>query len=190
MKIPKTKTEFTIWVYCLAIILLASCSVVIVMKLIFWPPCTQSGSICVIDGWSVAGLAGTILGVAATMLGILGAVAVAAWWVSLNDRVTDQVNNLYKAQEKEINSLILKSRVTKYELVHLQNFDAPGAFLAENRDTFIPELRHLLSLDLIDRQPDHGFRSLNEAFKRNKKVNVKEHFHITGAGKDYLDQIK
>jgi hypothetical protein len=110
MKIPKTKTDFAIWFYCIAIALLASGAVVIVIKLIFWPPCTQSGNICAIDGWTAAGLAGTVLGVAATVLAILGAVAVAAWWVSLNDRVTDQVTQLYDTQKRvisgHVNSLV------------------------------------------------------------------------------------
>ncbi len=89
---------------------------VIIVKLMFWPPCTQTGNICVVDGWSVAGLAATILGVATTVLAILGAVAVAAWWTSLNDRVNDQVKRLYEAQQKEVNAqvdLLLKEQQKK-----------------------------------------------------------------------------
>ncbi|HEX6485023.1 MAG TPA: hypothetical protein VF043_39775 [Ktedonobacteraceae bacterium] len=97
------KTKFALAFYYLAIGLLTACAITIVVKLIFWPPCTQTGNLCVIDGWSVAGLAGTVLAVAATVLAILGAVAVAAWWTSLNERVTDQVKKLYSEQKAEIN---------------------------------------------------------------------------------------
>ncbi len=85
------QTKIALAFYYLSISLLVACSLVIVIKLIFWPPCTQMGNTCVIDPWSVAGLAATILGVAATILAVLGAVAVAAWWTSLNERVNNQV---------------------------------------------------------------------------------------------------
>ena len=89
--------------YYIAIVVLTLSALGIVWRLIIFPPCTQIGNACVIEGWSVAGLAGTVLGVAATVLAILGAVAVAAWWTSLDKRVTKQVNKLYNAQKKEIN---------------------------------------------------------------------------------------
>src|SRR6266568_4242533 len=79
------KTKFALAFYYISIGFLTACAVVIVIKLIFWPPCTQTGNTCVIDAWSAAGLEGSILGVSATMLAILGAVAVAGWWTSLND---------------------------------------------------------------------------------------------------------
>jgi len=89
-----------------AIIFLVIFAGVIVVKLIFWPPCTQMGNACVVDGWSVAGLAAMVLAVAATMLAILGAVAVAAWWTSLNARVNDQVRKHYTAQQKEVDARV------------------------------------------------------------------------------------
>lgn len=96
------KTKFALAFYCLAIGLLTACAIVIVAKLIFWPPCTKTGNTCAIDPWTTAGLAGTVLAVAATVLAVLGAVSVAAWWTSLNTRVTDQVNDLYEDHKKEI----------------------------------------------------------------------------------------
>jgi hypothetical protein len=54
----------------------------------------------------VAGLAGTVLALAATVLAVLGAVAVAAWWTSLNDRVVEQIKRLYEAQKKEVNTQV------------------------------------------------------------------------------------
>jgi hypothetical protein len=100
------KTKFALAFYYIVISFLAACAAAIVIKLIFWPPCTQYGNTCVIDPWSTAGLAGTVLAVAATVLAILGAVAVAAWWTSLNDRVNDQVKKLYETQKVEINTQV------------------------------------------------------------------------------------
>src|SRR6266566_9157542 len=100
------KTIFAIVCYCIAIGFLVACVAVIVVKLIFWPPCTQIGNTCAIDPWSTAGLAGTVLAVSATVLAILGAVAVAAWWTSLNDRVNNQVTKLYETQKVEINTQV------------------------------------------------------------------------------------
>ncbi len=57
------------------------------------PPCTTvSKDICGVNDWSIAGLAATILGVAATVLAFLGAFAVAAWWKDLNEQIKQQVN--------------------------------------------------------------------------------------------------
>lgn len=92
--------------YYLAISFLVACVIVIVVKLIFWPPCTQIGNTCAIDPWSTAGLAGTVLAVSATVLAILGAVAVAAWWTSLNATVTERVRKLYKKQQREVNTQV------------------------------------------------------------------------------------
>ncbi len=96
------KTRIALYCYYLSISLLTVCAIGIVVKLLFWPPCTQTGNTCVIEPWSVAGLAGTVLAVAATVLAILGAVAVAAWWLSLNNIVTGRVKKLYKLHKKEI----------------------------------------------------------------------------------------
>jgi len=100
------KTFFAIAIYIIAIVCIVVFAGVIVTTLIFWPPCTQMGHNCVVDGWSIAGLAATVLAVAATVLAVLGAVAVAAWWISLNDRVTDQVTKLYNEQKTEINKQV------------------------------------------------------------------------------------
>lgn len=100
------RTKFALAFYYLAIGFLTACSVTIVVKLIFWPPCTQTGNTCAVDPWSAAGLEGGILGVSATVLAILGAVAVAGWWTYLNERVTNQVTILYNAQKKDIDRLL------------------------------------------------------------------------------------
>jgi len=59
------------------------------------PPCTSiSKDICGVNDWSIAGLAATILGVAATVLAFLGAFAVAVFWKDLDHKVEVQVNQL------------------------------------------------------------------------------------------------
>lgn len=88
------KTKFAIVLYSTAIVSLVVMTGFVIWRLIIMPPCTQVGSLCIIDSWSVAGLAGTVLAVAATVLAVLGAVAVAAWWSSLNERVSSQVTAL------------------------------------------------------------------------------------------------
>lgn len=99
-------TKVAIAFYYLSIGSVVFCGDVIAVKLIFWPPCTQMGHNCVVDGWSVAGLAATVLAVAATVLAVLGAVAVAAWWTSLNARVTEQVTKLAEALKTEVDTRV------------------------------------------------------------------------------------
>lgn len=138
------KTKFALAFYYISIGFLTACAVVIVIKLIFWPPCTQTGNTCVIDSWSAAGLEGTILGVSATVLAILGAVAVAGWWTSLNDRVTDQVTKLYNKQKEEVMSPLetdikqsqrriddIKESLNDFETTITESFAALGPLLAE-----------------------------------------------------------
>src|SRR5258708_35497100 len=100
------KKNLALIVYIFAITLLSACATTIIVKLIFWPPCTQTGNICVVDGWSVAGLAATILGVSATVLAILGAVGVAGWWIWLNDRVKNLITTLYEDQKLKVNKIV------------------------------------------------------------------------------------
>lgn len=96
-----SKTRFALYFYYLAIGLLTACAIAIVVKLIVFPPCAPHGNTCVVDPWSAAGLEGTVLAVSATVLAILGAVAVAGWWTTLDRRVKDQVGVLYEDQKKE-----------------------------------------------------------------------------------------
>jgi hypothetical protein len=122
------KTKFAIAFYYIAIGFLVACAAVIVVKLIFWPPCTQIGNTCAIDPWSTAGLAGTVLAVAATLLAILGAVSVAAWWTSLNDRVNEQVTKLYETQKAEINTQVDTMLAGQREKVDVQLEEFQTAF--------------------------------------------------------------
>ena len=93
--------NITLVIYIFAIGLLVTLTGIIIFKLLFWPPCTPIGTkdtSCIVDGWSVAGLAATILGVAAAILALLGAFAVAAWWSDLNKRVSEQVTKIFKEE--------------------------------------------------------------------------------------------
>jgi hypothetical protein len=70
-------TRIGLAAYYIAIICLIIISTTIIIKLTFWPSCDTQVTKCV-DGWSVAGLAASIVGIAGTILALLGAFAVAA----------------------------------------------------------------------------------------------------------------
>lgn len=74
--------------------------------------------------------------------------------------------------------------VSDYERMHLENFALDKPFLANTpKDSnFENELRRLNTLNLIERQPGKGFRSL---FRDSKKKNIKDHFRLTNRGHEY-----
>ncbi len=80
--------------------------------------------------------------------------------------------------------------MTKYELDHLRYLDSPGPFFAVNKGNFIPELRHLLLMHFIDRQPNRWIGSMEVAFTQNGRVNVKDYVYITDEGKAYLKEME
>lgn len=85
----------TAYYIALSVLVLLFCAIIvgILISISRLPPCTTiSKDICGVNDWSIAGLAATILGVAATVLAFLGAFAVAAWWKDLNEQVKQQVN--------------------------------------------------------------------------------------------------
>src|SRR5260370_39234596 len=94
------KTKLALAFYYIAISALVLSALGIVWRFIIFPPCTQIGNNCVLQPWDISGFAGTVLGVSATMVGILGALAVAAWWSNLDKRVIEQVDKRYDSQEK------------------------------------------------------------------------------------------
>ena len=193
------RTSLALVLYSVAIISLVVLTGFVIWRLIIMPPCTPTGNLCVIEGWSVAGLAGTVLGVAATVLAILGAVAVAGWWLNLEDRVRDQVDKLFDQGvikehiDKRISIEVFRSLSTKYELNHLRYFARPEPFLADYNSNFIRELTHLQLLNFIERVVEDEpapIRSLKAALEQNGQVNVKDYFHITDKGKEYLKQVE
>jgi methyl-accepting chemotaxis protein len=96
-------TRIAIATYYLAICVFLVCLVTLVVKLTFWPVCTGA-SAC--DGWTVAGLVGAIMGLSAVFLGILGAIALAAWWTSLDTRVEDRITQLLTVRVQAVQDSI------------------------------------------------------------------------------------
>jgi len=141
------KTIVMLATYCLAFLSLVACTVIIVIRLLFWTPCTPTGQggVCAVDVWSIAGLAATVLAVAATVLAFLGAFAVAYWWANLDKRVTYQVNHLYKRQEEQVNQLVkelLEKQTTKVD-TQLQQFQGDFHTLGERLETLRNEQKAL-----------------------------------------------
>jgi hypothetical protein len=108
------RTRYALTFYYVVTSLLVVCAAIIVVKLLFFPPCTPAGpngSVCTVDGWSIAGLAATVLGVAAAILTILGALAVAYWWAELDKRVKAQVTELFNTTlDKKVEDLLDKQK--------------------------------------------------------------------------------
>jgi tetratricopeptide (TPR) repeat protein len=120
------KFRLPIFAFYIAIGFLVIFSGVIVWRLMFLPPCTPTkASSCLLDGASVAGLAATVMGVAAAILALLGAFAVAAWWTNLDERINKQVNYIFKNElTPQVNQQVnaLQSRITEAN-DKLQAFD-------------------------------------------------------------------
>jgi hypothetical protein len=91
-----------------------------------------------------------------------------------------------QSQAKEIDWIktMIKLLISDYERLHLQNLVSEKPFIAEVKQgsTFEWELRHLLTLNFIDRLPHTGMRTL---FKIGK-CDIKEHLQITEQGRNYL----
>jgi hypothetical protein len=109
------KLKGGVWIiYYFAVACLILFTTVVIVKLTFWPACTVTDTSVVIsqnkvnivpvcvDGWSIAGIAATVLGVGGAILTLIGALAVAAWWIELHNRVEAQVNALYEEQKERI----------------------------------------------------------------------------------------
>lgn len=96
----RNKIDHYVVLYYVAIIALILICGIIIFKLLFISPCSNyTQNACIVDGWSIAGLAATVLGIAATVLAFLGAFAVAYWWTKLDQKVNKQVK---KRIDKEI----------------------------------------------------------------------------------------
>jgi hypothetical protein len=102
-------------------------------------------------------------------------------WLKLGEIRKEQ-----QRQAKEITwvKLLVKLVISDYERMHLQNLASAGPFIAEvhQGSTFEWELRHLLSLKLVERLPKKGVRSLIS----QGKGDIKAHLYISEQGKAYL----
>src|SRR5271154_1769777 len=79
-------------ILCIAPVVLLGLLTAIIIKIIQEPICVTVGQTsCALDGWSLAGLAGTILGVGAAFLTILVGLAAIAWLVKLDQRIDQRV---------------------------------------------------------------------------------------------------
>lgn len=101
----------------------------------------------------------------------------------LNHHLTNRV----KLQEREIVWIktLIRMFLSDSARTNLKQFADSGPFMAEieRGSGFQWELQHLLSLQLIDRVPGKGMRTL---FNRDGLHNVKDHLYITQRGRDYL----
>jgi hypothetical protein len=113
------------------------------------------------------------------LIGVAGSAVVAV----LNQHLAGRV----KVQQKELAWIkTLVGLVTSdSQRAYLQKFAGDTPFMADihRGSGFEWELRHLLSLQLIDRVPGKGMRTL---FALSGPQNVKEHLVITQRGHDYL----
>jgi hypothetical protein len=100
-------SRIAISIYYLTIGIFVLCLGAITLKMTFWPVCSQNSSTTTcVDGWSIAGLAATLLGMGVTLFGVLGALAIAAWWSNLDKRVDTQVNRLFEHKEKALDTKV------------------------------------------------------------------------------------
>jgi len=74
--------------------------------------------------------------------------------------------------------------VSEYELKHLEYFNSDSDFIASVKQgsSFEWELRHLLTLNFLERKQGKGMRTLFRA----GKCNLKDHLRITDRGKKYI----
>jgi TIR domain len=93
-----------------------------------------------------------------------------------------------QSEEIEWIRLLVDLVVSDYERKHLRILVSDGPFWADvqRNSTFEWELRHLLTLGLVDRHPGRGIRSL---FRDEGRRDVKEHLFITERGKKYLQLL-
>jgi len=92
-----------------------------------------------------------------------------------------------QAQELAWIKMLIMLIVSDYERTHLKSFAPDGPFMAETNSSFEWELRHLLTLGLIERLPGKGMRSL---FASQGTHNIKDHLTITQRGREYLHLLE
>ena len=104
-----------------------------------------------------------------------------------------EIGEIVKEQKRQANELdwvqsLAKLLVSDYERQHLDYFNGSEPFNGEVKpgSTFDWELRHLLTLNFIQRHHGKGMRSLF----RSGKCNLKDHLFITERGRTYLNLLK
>ncbi|GCE15828.1 hypothetical protein [Tengunoibacter tsumagoiensis] len=151
------KTRIALAAYYFSIVILSALTVVIIIKLIFIPACSANNANCTADSWSIAGLAGTILGVSAAVLAIFGTLAVAGWWTLLDERVNSLVNSLFNTWKDDLNQRfdqVLSEQAQKVELtlVDFQNqfhtFQKEASTSMQGMSEVRSSMQHLVELTL------------------------------------------
>jgi hypothetical protein len=91
-----------IWILCAAPVVLLGLLIAIMVKILSLPICTAVGqNSCSIDGWSLSGMAGSVLGMGAALLTILVGLAAIAWLVKLDQRIDQRVEiRVHERMEK------------------------------------------------------------------------------------------
>jgi hypothetical protein len=109
----------------------------------------------------------------------------------IETRLTQQVRAVQDEQERQradidgILRFLIQNFVTEHELIHLRKLGDGQRFTFTRSDAFEAELRRLVSLGLIERKAERGFRSL---FRDNDDVN--NHMAITERGRVYLTYVR
>jgi hypothetical protein len=86
---------------------------------------------------------------------------------------------------QEILLFVLQNFVSEYELVHLKKLGSGKPFPFTPSKAFELELRRLLSIRLIARQPGHGIRTI-----MSSADDLNNHLVITDRGKSYLKHLR
>jgi len=163
---------------CVFLIFLA----VLVVKMTFWPVCS-GGSTC--DGWTVAGLVAAVLGVSTAFLGILGALALAAWWTNLDKRVEDRVTQLFDTRiqvvQDSIDQLEKRASELRDKVVAIEN-------IIPDFDTRIQAAQG--SINQLDKQADELRFEVNamESTVSGLEPRIDAAFEATSPG--YLKQLE
>lgn len=160
----------TLWIGMIATIV---CTVAIVIRFFFFP-------VTGVDPGSVIGLVTSILGIAATVLALMGAFAVAAWWQELDKKVKGHAKTLIddavKIQkedfQKEISQLQALIGITNKQLALSATIFAPWdaeewaqAFLRINPQSEITHHMMVRYLQEVEAFLPLGKRKLPSAHK-------------------------
>jgi hypothetical protein len=92
-------------------------------------------------------------------------------------------------QQKDLEyvQFLIANFLTKWEDIHLRKIAQAAEYIvdvqSDTYSSFEKEIDHLRQLGLINNYPEVGLRTMR---RRGGKVNVKEFFHITSRGRDYL----
>ncbi len=139
-----------LWILCFAPVVLLGLLIAIIVKILSLPICTAVGqSACSIDGWSLAGMAGTILGVGAALLTILVGLAAIAWLVKLDQRIDQRVEARVSERMEELRQKQEEALTTHFDGVfqeHWKMFNEAQAKMREEITLLNSQIALLLNI--------------------------------------------